>query len=234
MWMTFEVWIGWIERNTIRVRKLCHWKKGDENHHSKKNVNESFFFLLIASICVSRGCLPSFLNCSSLALKHVGHSNVTAHICTHKAHTRTHASTSTIYVCEDEMRRKEKGCSCCLDSKIEVATQQWSLKSFVFKIYRVTHKTVGETGSGRRDSTPCTASTFCLLSLKSSFFLFLPCCCCCCNVIQIRSRCSNQLYELLTVWRHKNVIQFKTLIKRRETRISVIFHHRGSFCGITF
>lgn len=103
------------------------------------------------------------------------HSNVTAHICTHKAHTRTHARTSTIYVCEDEMRRKEKGCSCCLDSKIEVATQQWSLKSFVFKIYRVTHKTVGETGSGRRDSD----TLYCLNILLAQFeiklfFSFFP------------------------------------------------------------
>lgn len=93
------------------------------------------------------------------------HSNVTAHICTHKAHTRTHARTSTIYVCEDEMRRKEKGCSCCLDSKIEVATQQWSLKSFVFKINRVTHKTVRETGSGRRDSD----TLYCLNILLAQF-----------------------------------------------------------------
>ena len=117
----------------------------------------------------------------------------------HTQNTHTHAHTSTIYVCEDEMRREveEKGCCCCLDSKIEVATQQRSLKSFVSKIHRVTHQTIGEKGTGRRDFDTLYCLNILLAQFEIKLSLFLPCCCCC-NVIQTRRPCSNQLYELLT------------------------------------
>ncbi len=249
------------KENTISGKKRCYCTKGRrrrKNHHSKKNVEESFFFLLIASICVSRGCLPSFLNGSSLALKHVGvwegggwpwfdspgrmelcsflcwiHSNVSAHICTHKAHTHTHPTThththlhphshthksththtSTIYVCEDEMRSRRR--RLLLLSRL----QDWSCHPTVKLEIICFQNSPGDSSDGWMDGNrwrtliPCTALTFCSHSLKSSFFSFFPVVVVVVMLYKHVDWAPNQLYDLLTAWRHNNVIQFKILMK---------------------